>query len=277
MSAEQRNTPVLSDDSALGFSDLRGGMTLFCDIHGETLNKAGMRQRPTMSLRKIKPQGPYYWAPIRIEDPEDLEDFQYSGSSFYTQNIALLTHGPIGNVHVEVSITTSEVIQKLSGGFIEISTPESPFLKIDDSRDDDLKIDELILFCKEALNASFGKQLSERIRYIVEYETSDPEGILISYLSLRNLVAFIQQEPRLKFPDIVLSGSGNFVAEWRKSSSRHFSAEFLPSGDVSFVVFKPNPLEPERPIRLCEICPWQNLIEEITPHHVLSWAIDDNE
>ena len=57
---------------------------------------------------------------------------------------------------------------------------------------------------------------------------------------MRQFLQFVQKEPKLRFPAIVVTDSKNIKAIWQASESQIFWIEFEPNGDVSYLAFSPN-------------------------------------
>ena len=126
----------------------------------------------------------------------------------------------------------------------ELQRIESTYSKIDESGDEDSKIEEYISFIKESLNHPFGAKLGERINYlfgIAKKDAEEEEGEeKMSSESLKYFVYFIQSVSNLNYPDVVLTPEGNIESVWRRDRSRLFSVEFLEDKFVHFVIFAPN-------------------------------------
>ena len=76
--------------------------------------------------------------------------------------------------------------------------------------------------------------VADRIRYLQELASGDPEEIPILGESLRRLYEFLSTEKRLVDPSIGVSPVGNAVAEWRIPSNDHLALEFLSNGSVKY-------------------------------------------
>ena len=114
------------------------------------------------------------------------------------------------------------------------------------------EIDNLIYKVRDVLPAPFTSRLVSRLELLAG-EPDEPDEQSMAPGSLRNfmdfLSKFLREVPNLVYPDVVLSFSGNIGVQWRKSQNEQFSAEFLPSGDVRFLVFTPNPKHQDKVIR----------------------------
>ncbi len=154
--------------------------------------------------------------------------------------------------------------------FIE---PESPFDKLEELLNDDEKVLEIILHVRNQLNISFSKQLADRLEFLFDASKEEyPDEVAILPKSLRSFVGFLQSAKNLNYPDVVLSPSKNIRVQWRTGPNRHFAVEFLPTGDTHFVIFSPDPMHPEKTIRMSGIVSVDSLMETVQPHSVLTWS-----
>ncbi|HEA66137.1 MAG TPA: hypothetical protein ENI07_04850 [Desulfobacterales bacterium] len=162
------------------------------------------------------------------------------------------------------------------GPGLEDATPielESPFEAMEDLLSDDKKINAIIELFNNRLNIAFAKQFAARIQFLFDASKEEyPDEVAILPESLKNFVSFLQAEPNLKYPDVVLSPSKNICTQWRTAPNRHFAVEFLPTGDAHFVIFAPDPKHPEKTIRISGIVSVDSLIQTAQPHGVLSWC-----
>ncbi len=219
---------------------------------------------------KTKKKLARFIATDKKEGPTDLEEGEDDllfPSVTTTNPLYGLYQSGLEDDNPNTGLSWQEIYKKFS--------EESPFAIVDDFRDNDAKVVELISFIRKFLKAPYSSKLSKRIEILFEYSNEDPEEPEISTESLQNFVAFIQAFQNLTYPDVVLSPSGNIVSEWRADPNRHFSAEFLPSGEVRFVIFKPNTFNQERPIRLSGLAPWESLSDIISLHGVFRWAKEE--
>ena len=81
-------------------------------------------------------------------------------------------------------------------------------------------------------------RLKRRLDFL--FEPDDGQDVRISPGSMRQFLQFVQKEPKLRFPAIVVTDSKNIKAIWQASESQIFWIEFEPNGDVSYLAFSPN-------------------------------------
>jgi hypothetical protein len=132
---------------------------------------------------------------------------------------------------------------------------------------------ELILSVKEGLQAAFAERLTKRLNYLAKISQEEyPEQAPIAPESLQDFVAFLESAPKLVYPGVVLTPSGNIQAEWRKGKNRHFAVEFIGNNDVHFVVFAPDPKDPYKTMRASGIATVASLTDIVRPYGVESWV-----
>lgn len=150
---------------------------------------------------------------------------------------------------------------------------ESPFDELEKRLNNDDKVSEIVLHLRSLLNISYAKRLADRIQFLFNASKEEyPGEVAILPESLRCFVGFLQSAANLKYPDVVLSPSKNICAQWRTGPNKHFAVEFLPTGDAHFVIFTPDPIHPEKTIRMSGIVSVDSLIQTTQPHGVLSWC-----
>lgn len=152
-------------------------------------------------------------------------------------------------------------------------SPESPFDKLYELRNDDEKVLEIISHVRSQLNVNFAQQLADRLKFLVDAAKEEhPDEVAVLPESLRNFVSFLQFQTNLNYPDVVLSPSKNIRVQWRAAPNRHFALEFLTTGEAHFVIFSPDPKHPEKTIRLSGLASVDSLMETVRPHGVLTWS-----
>lgn len=134
-------------------------------------------------------------------------------------------------------------------------------------------IEAMILAAPSSLPVPYAGHLSRRLIDLLtasrEEAEAEPE---MSRSSLKWFLYFIRSNSQLACPLVGLSPEGNIYATWRRSRDALFSAHFLPSGLVRFVVFTPNPRQRNAVTRLSGATTASNLLDTVRPHGVLSWA-----
>jgi len=150
---------------------------------------------------------------------------------------------------------------------------ESPFDVLEGKLADEEKIRKLINYVRDESKIQFAEELAARLNFLYEVaKEEDPDEVPISPESLSNFIGFLQNTPNLRYPSIVLTPSNEISAQWRTAPNRHFAVLFLPTGEVRFVIFTPNPGDPDKTDRLSGITSVDSLMETAQPHRVLDWA-----
>jgi len=149
----------------------------------------------------------------------------------------------------------------------------SPFDSIDDFQKDDEKLTNIIGYIRNQTIISFRQQLANRLEFLVEIaKEEEPEEAPIIPESLSYFIQFLLSASHLKYPDVMLSPSKNIRVQWQAASNRHFAVEFIENGDVRFVIFSPDPQNPEKITRLSGITSLDSLLEISQPYGVLTWS-----
>jgi len=159
-------------------------------------------------------------------------------------------------------------------GFV-ILVANSPFESIDEFRihESDTEAHDIIAHVRE-IGLDFGARLSARLQFLFESsKEEDPEQIAISPNSLQDFFVFFQSlaTSALMYPDIVLSPARNVRVQWQGEMNRRIVIEFLGNRRIQFVVFKPDPNDPENPIRLSGFSSVSSLLEEIVVRNKIDW------
>jgi len=149
---------------------------------------------------------------------------------------------------------------------------ESPFDVLDEMLADEEKVRKLINYIRDKSPIQFAQELASRLDFLYESVIEDAEEEPISPESLTNFIAFLQETPDVKLPDVVLTPSNEIRAQWRKGSNRHFAVAFLPTGKTRYVIFTPNPTDPDKIDRLSGTTSVDSLMHTAEPHGVLDWT-----
>jgi hypothetical protein len=117
--------------------------------------------------------------------------------------------------------------------------------------------------------------LARRLEFLIEAMEEEGESWAEnSPESLRTMLLFLQSQPYLRYPQLTITPAATFRVQWIGDTSGHFAADFLPDGQVRFVVFCPDPRHPDRIQRVSGLTSWENVITAVEPYNVLRWAVD---
>ncbi len=134
------------------------------------------------------------------------------------------------------------------------------------------QIQELIFQIGKSFTIDYHLKLANRILTLFnDAKEEDPHSLVMSVDSLHNFYNFIRLNSNLMYPSISLTPGHNIYASWRGEHNRVFSVHFLPRGEVSFVIFKPNDKHPNLKIRLSGIATTDTLLMTIESSGVWDW------
>jgi len=203
---------------------------------------------------------------VNVGDPGSID---IDKGSQVSGTISFVNVGGPGSIDIDKGVAIVPILQ-----YRPPYKKDNPFSHIDEFLDNEEKVHLFINHIKNNLIAPYRVRLAKRINDLFDFTIEDdPDGIGISADSLQHFIAFLQRYPELKYPDVVLSPERNIVSEWHVDYHHHFSVDFLPTGDVRFVIFRPNPKKPKKTDRLSGVSTWDCLYEIMGNNSVLSWAL----
>jgi hypothetical protein len=138
------------------------------------------------------------------------------------------------------------------------------------------QVQELIYRFRTSLYISFHESLADKLLALHNYakeEDSTSSGIAIG--SLRYFFNFFHLHSKLKCPTISLTPDNNIYTRWKGEKGCLFSVHFLPNGNASFVIFKPNDKHPELKIRLSGKTTTDILMETVESYGVNDWISNE--
>jgi hypothetical protein len=153
-----------------------------------------------------------------------------------------------------------------------IAFVDSPFDELYERLPDEDKINRSLVSVSQNKKLSYAQRLADRLRDLYESVLDDPDEEPLTPGSLINFIYFLSETPGLKYPDVTLTPANEIRAQWTTAPNRHFAVSFSSLGDARFVIFKPNPDDPDRIDRFSGITAVNTLIENTRPHRVLEWA-----
>ena len=125
--------------------------------------------------------------------------------------------------------------------------PERAFERLDEKWEEEFR--ELLNYTRTSLERPDRDRLASRIEYLATRLDDELDFVPVSPVSLRGLISLFQTRPLLRYPDIAVTPAGNLRAHWRASGGRYAAFEFLPSGEVRFLLHFPNPRRSGRLIK----------------------------
>ena len=151
---------------------------------------------------------------------------------------------------------------------------EDPFTQTNFVESEDDQAQELIFRIRTSPSISCRELGNRLIELFNNAKEEDSASVGISAASLLNFYNFFQTIGNIKCPILSLTPGYDIYASWRAEPGRVFSVHFLSTGDVRFVVFKPNDRHPERQIRVSGITTTDILNETVSPYGVWDWMAE---
>ena len=169
-------------------------------------------------------------------------------------------------------------------GSLDIEMSESPrdeaplsdFELLDDLRKPQGRMRRQIRALRGSGRLPYRERLARRLEFLLEApEEEGEEWGEHSPESLRQMLLFLQDIPEFRYPTVAVTPSATFRAQWQRDKSEHFAVDFLPDGQVRFVVFAPDPRHLERVQRVSGVVSRADLkATVIEPYKVDRWAAD---
>lgn len=152
--------------------------------------------------------------------------------------------------------------------------PDNAFTQSDLVSTKDDQAQELIHQIRKSTLVSNQENLANQLVTLFKFAKEEsPARPAISVNSLSSFYDFIKLYANtIKTPSLSLSPDHNIYASWR-GDNRIFSAHFLPDGDISFVLFKPNNRHPQRKIRISGTATGDTLTEIVAPESLSDWVL----
>lgn len=201
----------------------------------------------------------------------NIEIPEYKAAGEITKNTIISLRSVSSKISEDFNLDTPLTLKWYSPDPI-FRTSDSPFDELDEKLTDEKKIKKLIDYVLKESKIQFAQELAVRLNFLKEAVSEDPDEDPISPESLRNFISFLRRTPNLKYPNVVLTPSNEIRAHWRTAPNRHFAVVFLSTGEARFVIFTPNPKDPDKIDRLSGITSIDSLMETVQPHRVLEWA-----
>jgi hypothetical protein len=158
---------------------------------------------------------------------------------------------------------------------VDFSEPASDETPVSELRTPKMQIQRQITAFRRGGGLPYRERLARRLDFLLGALEEEGETWAVdSPDSLRQMLLFLQDAPDLRCPTVTITPSATFRAEWQAGQNEHFAVDFLPDGQVRFVVFSPGPLHPNRVQRLSGIVSRADVIRAIEPYKVYRWAAD---
>jgi hypothetical protein len=153
--------------------------------------------------------------------------------------------------------------------------PVSDFDVLDELRTPKGQMQRQITALRRGGGLSYQERLARRLDFLMDaLEEEEETWAEDSPDSLRQMLLFLQATLHLRCPTVTITPSATFRAQWQDGPNRHLAIDFIPDGQVRFVVFAPDPLHPDRVQRVSGIVSGAEVIKAIQPYKVDRWAAD---
>jgi len=212
--------------------------------------------------------------PIDVASATDKggTDLDVTRRAFERQNWFVLKSLQIVQDFRPTGTTTSDIFaRKEDEANFEASMGD--FAALDYLRTAEGQIEQRIYGLRRTARLMYRERLARRLEFLLdamrEEEDSWNDG---SPESLRHMLLFLQTVPGFLYPTVTVTPSATFRVQWTPAPNKHFAVNFLPSGEVQFVVFFPNSRHRGRIQRMSGVVSWENLMNVVEPCKVHQWA-----
>jgi hypothetical protein len=153
--------------------------------------------------------------------------------------------------------------------------PVSDFDILDDLRTPRGQIQRQIIALRRGGGLPYRERLARRLDVLLgALEEEGETWAEDSPDSLRQMLLFLRAAPDLRCPTVTITPSATFRAQWQAGQNSHLAVDFLPDGQVRFVVFSPDPIRSDRVQRVSGIVSRADVMRAIEPYKVDRWAAD---
>jgi hypothetical protein len=171
-----------------------------------------------------------------------------------------------GCARVPTSVTTDNSFQTTRN--------VSAFSELDALRSDDSVIQAVLTGLRHASPIQYRDRLATRLEQLLAAYKEDSDGHVFSADSLRGLIVFLEGARFLRYPAVTLTRGGDIYASWKRGSDHVFSAQFLKTQQVRFVIFRPNLQNVGQSDQLSGLTTPQSLPSMISHLNVSDWAAE---
>lgn len=188
-------------------------------------------------------------------------------TEFLQTEILRLDAGLKSSIKHTLSPTSERIETLTSGQDIALSI----FEQLDSLRADDSAVHRQIASLRSK-GLQHGEKLASRLEVLLEAYKEDYEDRVLSADSLHGFIDFLGGASSWKCPVLTATPSGEVYAQWKQDRGHLLSLLFLPTCEVKFAVFSPNPRHLERTTPITGLTTVDALAETITPLGVLEWV-----
>lgn len=161
-----------------------------------------------------------------------------------------------------------------SGNSFRAAETVSAFAELDALRADESTIQAELANLRHASAIPYKDRLAARLDQLLAAYKEDTDGRVFSVDSLRGLIVFLENARFLRYPSVTLTRNGDIYASWKQGKDHVFSAQFLQTQQVRFVVFRPNVHSVGQFDQLSGLTTPQSLPSMISHLNVSDWAAE---
>ena len=108
------------------------------------------------------------------------------------------------------------------------------------------RICEQVRALRRGSRLPYRQHLARRLDFLLRALEEDGEAWADGSPSLlRQMLLFLEAFPEFRCPTVTVTPAATFRAQWQADPSEHFAVDFVPDGQVRFVVFAPDPGNPQ--------------------------------
>ena len=151
----------------------------------------------------------------------------------------------------------------------------SDFEVLDELRTPKGQIQRQIAAFRRGGGVPYSERLARRLDFLLRaleeegesWEEDSPD-------SLRQMLLFLRGVPDLRCPTVTITPSATFRAQWQAGHNMHLAVDFMPDGQVRFVVFSPDSHHPARVQRVSGMVSRADVMRAVEPYKVFRWVAD---
>ena len=137
------------------------------------------------------------------------------------------------------------------------------------------RIREQVRVLRRGSGLPYREHLARRLDFLLRALEEEEEPLADdSPESLRQMLLFLEALADFRCPTVTVTPFATFRAQWQAGPMEHFAVDFVPDGQVRFVVFASDPGHPERIERVSGIVSTANAMKAIETYQVHRWAVD---
>jgi hypothetical protein len=137
------------------------------------------------------------------------------------------------------------------------------------------RIREQVKALRRGSRLPYREHLARRLDFLLRALEKEEEPLAEdSPESLRQMLLFLKGLPDFRCPTVTVTPLATFRAQWQADRNEHFAVDFVPDGQIRFVVFAADPGHAGRVDRVSGIVSPANAMKAIETYQVHRWAAD---